>query len=106
MPAIGTTAILTAKPGAEAEVESVLSELAEATQAEAGCILYSLNRGLEERNVFITIEKWESPEALQQHLSSPHIAVALSRAGDLLVESPRIITTEPLAVGDSTKNAY
>ena len=106
MPAIGTTAIITAKPDAAAEVESVLAEMVEASQAEAGCLLYSLNRGLQEPNVFVTVEKWESLDALQQHLASPHIAAALSRTGELLVEPPRIIPTEPLPVGDATKNAY
>jgi quinol monooxygenase YgiN len=106
MPAIGTTAIITAKPEAAAEVESILTELAAATQAEAGCIMYSLNRGLEEPHVFVTVEKWESADALQQHLGSPHIAAALSRTGELLAEPPRIIPTEPRPVGDSTKNAY
>ncbi len=106
MPAIGTTAIITAKPDAASEVESILATLAEATQAEAGCIMYSLNRGLEEPHVFITVEKWESAAALQQHLNSPHIADALSRTSALLAEPPRIIATETLPVGDSTKNSY
>ena len=106
MPAIGTTAIITAKPDAAGEVESALAELAEATQAEPGCIMYSLNRGLEEPHVFVTVEKWESADALQRHLGSPHIAAALSRTGDLLAEPPRIIATEPLPIGDPGKNAY
>lgn len=106
MPAIGTTAIITAKPEAAAEVQAALAELAEATQAEAGCILYSLNRGLQEPNVFVTVEKWVSPDALDQHLNSAHIAAALGRTSELLVEPPRIIATEPLGVGDSSKNSY
>jgi quinol monooxygenase YgiN len=106
MPAIGTTAIITAKPEAVAAVESALAELAEATQAEPGCIMWSLNRGLQEPNVFITVEKWESPEALEQHLGSAHIAAAMGRTAELLVEPPRIIATEPLPVGDPAKNVY
>jgi quinol monooxygenase YgiN len=106
MPAIGTTAIITAKPGSAAEVEAALSELAKITQAEDGCILYSLNRGLQDPNVFVTVEKWESPDALTAHLGSAHIAAAMARTGDLLTEAPRIIATEPLAVGDDTKNTY
>ncbi len=106
MPAIGTTAIITARPEAAAEVESALVELAEATQAESGCVLYSLNRGMQEPNVFVTVEKWESADALERHLNSPHIAAALGRTSAMLVEPPRIIATEPLPVGDSSKNAY
>ncbi len=106
MPAIGTTAIITAKPEAAGEVESALAELAEATQAEPGCILYSLNRGLAEPNVFVTVEKWESAEALDEHLHSAHIAAALGRTSELLVEPPRIIATEPMPIGDPSKNTY
>lgn len=106
MSAIGTTAIITAKPEAASEVESALAELAEATQAEPGCILYSLNRGLAEPNVFVTVEKWESADALAAHLQSAHIAAAMDRTSELLVEPPRIISTEPLPIGDPSKNAY
>jgi quinol monooxygenase YgiN len=106
MPAIGTTAIITAKPESADEVEAALVELAAATHAEEGCIMYSLNRGLQEPNVFVTVEKWESPQALQAHLSSPHITAALTRTGELLIEAPRIIATEPMAVGDAAKNTY
>ena len=106
MPAIGTTAIITANPESAAEVEAALTELAVATQAEEGCVMYSLNRGLQEPNVFVTVEKWDSLDALQAHLASPHVTAALSRTGELLAEAPRIIPTEAMAVGDSTKNAY
>ena len=106
MSPIGTTAVITAKPESAEAVQGILATLAAATQAEEGCVLYSLQRALEEPNVFVTVEKWTSPEALQQHLASPHIAVALSQAGDLLVEPPRIIATEDLHAGDPAKNTY
>lgn len=106
MPAIGTTAIITAKPESADEVEAALTELAAATHAEPGCIMYSLNRGLQEPNVFVTVEKWESPEALQAHLGSAHIAAALARTGELLTEAPRIIATASMPVGDAAKNTY
>jgi quinol monooxygenase YgiN len=83
-----------------------LAELAEATQAEPGCIVYSLNRGLEQPNVFVTVEKWESADALQAHLHSAHIGAAMSRTGELLTEPPRIIATEPMPIGDPAKNVY
>jgi quinol monooxygenase YgiN len=106
MPALGTTAIITAKPEAAGAIESILGELTQATQAEAGCLRYSLNRGLREPHVFVTVEKWESADARQQHLSSPHIAAAMSRTGELLAEPPRIMPTEHRPVGDPSKNAY
>ena len=54
----------------------------------------------------MTVEKWESLEALQAHLGSPHVAAVMARAGELLAEAPRIIATEPLAAGDPAKNTY
>jgi quinol monooxygenase YgiN len=106
MPALGTTAIIAAKPEAAGAIASILGELAQPTQADAGCLRYSLNGGLHEPHVFVTVEKWESTDALQQHLSSPHIAAEMSRAGQLLAEPPRIIPTEHRPVGEPGKNAY
>ncbi|MEP6851656.1 MAG: putative quinol monooxygenase [bacterium] len=106
MPAIGAIAVITARPGAEDEVADLLYELVTATQAEAGCLLYSLQRGLEEPNVFVTVEKWASPDALQAHLSSPHVATALGRAGELLTEAPRIISFAPTGAGDTAKGTF
>lgn len=106
MSPINTTAVLTAKPEAADEVQTILSTLAAATHGEAGCLLYSLQRGVEDRHVFVTVEKWTSLDDLHQHLASAHVAAALARAGDLLSEPPQIIATAEIAAGDPAKNTY
>lgn len=106
MSTINTTAVLTAKPEAADEVQTILTTLAEATHGETGCLLYSLQRGVEDRNVFVTVEKWTSLDALHEHLGSAHVAAALERAGDLLSVPPQVIATEELPAGDPAKNTY
>ncbi len=103
---IGTVAVITAKPESADEVAALLSQLAADTHGEAGCILYSLQRGLQDPSVFVTVEKWESQEALQQHLASPHVGAVLAKAGDLLAAAPQIIATEHVEAGDPAKNSY
>lgn len=103
---ISTVAIITAKPGSGDEVETILSTLAEATHGEEGCQLYSLQRGIEDSNVFVTIEKWDSAEALAGHMASEHIATALGAAGELLAEPPRIVPASPVGVGETGKGAF
>ncbi len=103
---ISTVAIITAKPGSGDEVEQILSTLATATHDEEGCQLYSLQRGLEDTDVFVTIERWDSPEALAGHMASAHIAAALGAAGELLAEEPRIVAAGNVGVGDPGKGAF
>ena len=74
MSEISTVAIITAKPGSGTEVERVLRDLAVATHAEPGCLLYSLQQGMRDPDVFVTVEKWDSMESLESHLASDHLA--------------------------------
>ena len=106
MAEISTVALITARPGRGDELEGLLRPLAEATHGEDGCLLYSLQRGLQDRDVFVTVEKWASTDHLERHLASPHVAGALAGAGNLLAEAPRIVAAEMLAVGDPAKSAY
>lgn len=106
MTEISTVAVITAKPGSGPVVEAALRELAAATHAEPECILYSLQRGLQDENVFVTVEKWQSQAGLDAHLASPHLAAALAASGEHLAGPPQIITAQPLDAGDEAKRSY
>ncbi|MDQ6848559.1 MAG: antibiotic biosynthesis monooxygenase [Actinomycetota bacterium] len=106
MTEISTVALITAKPGSGDDVGTALRELAAATHGEDGCLQYSLHRGLQEPDVFLTIEKWRSKADLDAHLSSPHLQAALAAAGELLAEQPRIIPAQPMGVGADGKGAF
>jgi quinol monooxygenase YgiN len=106
MAGISVVAVITAKPGSGDEVEAMLRGLAESTHGEDGCALYSLQRGLEDRDVFVTVEKWDSQTALQAHLGGPAIAAAMATGGALLAGPPQIIPAEMLSLGDPAKSTY
>src|SRR4051794_3237625 len=70
---IVVVARLQAKPGHEAEVEEILRGLIPLTRAEAGCLSYHLHVQEGDPTSFLFFEQWESDEALNTHLTTPHI---------------------------------
>jgi quinol monooxygenase YgiN len=103
---INVSAVITGKPGTGDQILPLLQQLAEGTHGEDGCLLYSLQRGIENPDQFVTVEKWTSGDALTAHLATEHVQAALAGAGDLLAEPPLIIPTLPVAAGDAGKSAY
>ncbi len=88
---IHVIAIITAKPGmreaflkeAQANIPNVL--------AEDGCIEYGIATDAEGvgdfqtkfgSDVFVFIEKWESPEALKGHSATPHMVAYSAKTKD------------------------
>ncbi|MCL9775327.1 putative quinol monooxygenase [Vibrio methylphosphonaticus] len=55
-------------------VKTELLALIEATRAEEGCINYDLHQDNNNPAHFTFYENWTSPELLQAHLRSAHIA--------------------------------
>ena len=106
MSEISTIAIITAKPGFGPDVEQALRQLAAASQGVAGCLLYSLQQGMRDPDVFVTVEKWDSLDSLEAHLASDHLAEALELTRHLLATEPQIIPAQPLAVGEPAKSTY
>lgn len=100
------SAVITGVPGSGDRLEEMLQELAAGTHAEDGCLLYSLQRGIENPDQFVTVEKWTSKEALDGHLISPHVQAALAGAGEILAGPPMIIPTLPVEAGDAAKTRY
>jgi len=100
------SAVITGLPGSGDRLEKMLQELAAGTHAEAGCLLYSLQRAVENPDQFVTVEKWTDKAALDGHLTSPHLQAALAGAGELLAGPPMIIATLPVAAGDAAKTRY
>jgi quinol monooxygenase YgiN len=100
------SAVITGVPGSGDRLEALLVELAASTHAEAGCLLYSLQRAVENPDQFVTVEKWTGKAALDEHLTSPHVQAALAGAGEILAGPPMIIPTLPVAGGDAAKSRY
>lgn len=91
MTEVSTVTIIKAKPGSAAAVERVLSTLSDASRTAAGYPRYSSQRGLEDPDVFITIERWDSEETVWSHLAYPALGDVLESTEHLLADAPRVI---------------
>lgn len=87
---IAVIATLEAKEGKEAELESLMKELAEKVRAnEPGCALYALHRAKAPRT-YVMLERYADTAALAAHSSSPHFQAAMPRLGGCLAGAPKI----------------
>ena len=62
---------ITPKKGCRDTIVEISKELIETTLSEEGNIDYQLLQ-LTDDDTLTFVEKWESPEALQKHMASPH----------------------------------
>jgi quinol monooxygenase YgiN len=66
--AITVVATFQARPGKEAELKSVLTNLVAPTRQEAGCLNYDLHASPEDPAKFLFHENWTSRAHLDAHL--------------------------------------
>jgi quinol monooxygenase YgiN len=81
---------ISARSDAAAQLRQVLKDLAAATRNEAGCVSYESFQDEDNPLDFITIEHWVDSAAAEAHMTTPHVAEAFARAGDLLAQPPLI----------------
>lgn len=90
MTVLNTVALIRAKDGSEGVVSAALTELQTHTRAEEGCLRYDLFQSVAAPGTFVTVEEWTDQGALDQHLTSPHIAAALTAVDGALSGPPEI----------------
>ena len=81
---------IVARPEHAATVERALSTLAAATRGEAGCESYEVYRDTDAPGVFVTVELWRDQADADAHMTSPHVAAAITTVGSLLAQAPEI----------------
>jgi quinol monooxygenase YgiN len=87
---IAVIATLEAKEGKEAELESLMKELAEKVRSsEPGCALYALHRAKTPRT-YVMLERYADGAALAAHSSTPHFQAAMPRLAGCLAGAPKI----------------
>ena len=60
-------------PGCDmAEIGALLSELAEKSRADAGCVGYDVMCSLSNPRAMMFCETWQSRQALDAHAATPH----------------------------------
>ena len=90
---IHVVAIITAKSGQREQILEAFRANVPAVRSEAGCIEYGPSvdaegaGGMQAKfgpDTFVVIEKWESPEALRAHATSPHMAAYAAKTREMI----------------------
>jgi quinol monooxygenase YgiN len=76
-------AILAAKPGKAAELESLLRGMVEPCRAEPGCLRWDLWQDREDPDRFVLDELYADDAAVAAHRATPHFQTYFSRINDL-----------------------
>lgn len=103
MSEIFVLAFARAKQGRGEELEKAFREAMPPTHAEEGCVKYALQRGQENKDEFVMVEKWTSKAALDLHLKAPHIQVLFKKLSELLAEPIRIQVLDSIREGSPSK---
>lgn len=90
---IHVIAIVTTKRGQRDSVLALFQANVPAVRAEKGCIAYEATVDAVPAlkfqtefgtDTFVVIERWENPEALEAHLSAPHMAAYSAKTRDMV----------------------
>jgi quinol monooxygenase YgiN len=89
-------ATIRCQPGQGEQVAPALLELAGPSRAEAGCMLYDVCRSKADPDELLVLEEWESQEALDAHMATPHFQAFIGRIGAALAGEPGVAFIERL----------
>ncbi len=76
--------IVPIKPGTYAQAVPVMEKMALETKKEPGCVFYEFYAHISDQNSLLVYEEWESEEALEFHVKTPHMAAYILGMKDLL----------------------
>jgi quinol monooxygenase YgiN len=99
MSQINVLAIFRAKTEHREELKERLTAMAEAVHTEPGCLLYSLQQGTDDPDVFAYVEKWESEEALAVHGKSANVLEGSAERSALMAEPGRVVFARSVGAG-------
>src|ERR1700691_5179447 len=96
-PYLTVVAELTARPGREDELRSLLLSVIEPVRAEEGCIQYDLHVSTKDPASFVFYENWKDADALKSHAGSAHMKAFGAKAMELLSAPGRVLTYTKIA---------
>jgi quinol monooxygenase YgiN len=94
---LSVVAEITAKPGREDELRSLLLSVIEAVRQEEGCMQYDLHVSTKDPASFVFYENWKDADALKNHAGSAHMKAFGAKAADLVSGPARIVTCTKIA---------
>ena len=91
---------LKAKPNQGDALEKELKALADdVIREEPGCILYAFHRDNVNTDAFISIERFASQQAFDQHLASVHLKKHQPKMNALMATEPTLTFLTPIGIG-------
>jgi quinol monooxygenase YgiN len=97
MSELNVVATIPVKPEHVDALRAALTQLAEATREESGCLSYDLFESAAAPGTFVTLERWVDQAALDAHMESPHVAAAFAAADGALAGEVAIHPLVPVA---------
>ncbi len=79
------------RPDAVGDLQAALGPLQSATRQEPGCVFYDWAQSVEQPGTFYSVEVWRSREDLDAHMTTDHVATALTGLPDMLAGQPQLI---------------
>lgn len=100
MSEVTVVCLFKAKPEHVDELKALMTTMAEETHAnDEGCLLYSLQQGLDDPCDLSIVEKWTSRELLDIHGKKPHVVDGGDYRRSLMAEPARIVFMEQVGAG-------
>jgi quinol monooxygenase YgiN len=84
----GMTVQFKVKQGEAQAFEEAFAPCMAATRKEPGCIVYFLNKDVDDANTLVVYERFKSVAALEAHAKSAHVATVLEKITPLLDGDP------------------
>jgi quinol monooxygenase YgiN len=81
-------------PAKHDEAAAAAVEVMKATRAEEGNEGYTFSADLEEPGLFHISERWTSNEALDAHMTTPHMATFMGAMGGLGISGGEVVKWE------------
>ncbi len=96
---IHVVALARAKPGSAERVRAGLEALIAPTRAESTNHLYVLHASADDPNLFVFYETWDSREALDAHMQTPHLKAFGAQTGDALAAPLEVHVLHEIGAG-------
>ena len=79
------------KPESRDKAIAAAIKMTHETHKEPGCLQYHFYTDVENPNMLHVFEEWESQEALDLHITLPHMTEFLSALGEAAADEPTVI---------------
>jgi quinol monooxygenase YgiN len=83
---IYVVAELRLKPGTAEKAAAEARKVVAGTIKEDGCLHYDFHQSVTDPTRLVAVERWSSPEALEAHMHTPHLAAWRAAGAEFVVE--------------------